>query len=60
MGELVGQAGCIVGCCHPSTFSNSFSLETTGPFITKFRISLGWENIGLDHMTNRVTIFSDP
>ena len=47
---------------HPSTISNNFSSETTGPIATKFHIQppgpLGKKNCsnGLGHMTNMATM----
>ena len=53
-GELIVWAGSVV---HPSTISNDFSSETTGPIATKFHIQppgpLGKKSYsnGLDHIT---------
>ena len=60
-GELIGWEGSVV--CRqsvrlPSTISNDFSSETTGPIATKFHIQppgpLGKKSCsnGLGHMTN--------
>ena len=54
-GELIGWEGSVV---RPSTISNDFSSETTGPIATKFHIQppgpLGKKSCsnGLGHMTN--------
>ena len=54
-GELIVKAGSVV---RPSTISNDFSSETTGPIATKFHIqppgTLGKKNCSNDlgHMTN--------
>ena len=51
-GELIVLAGSVV---RPSTNSNDFSTETTGPIATKFHIQpSGKKNCsnGLGHMTN--------
>ena len=54
-GELIGWEGSVV---RPSTISNNFSSETTGPIATKFHIQppgpLGKKSCsnGLGHMTN--------
>ena len=61
IGELIVKAGSVVrhpSVVCPSTISNNFSSETTGPIATKFHIqppgSLGKKNCsnGLGHMTN--------
>ena len=59
-GELIGWEGSVVrpSVRRPSTISNDFSSETTGPIATKFHIQppgpLGKKNClnGLGHMTN--------
>ena len=58
-GELIGWEGSVVRLSvRPSTISNDFSSETTGPIATKFNIQppgpLGKKNCsnGLGHMTN--------
>ena len=63
-GELIGWEGSVVRLSvrpsvrRPSTISNDFSSETTGPIATKFHIQppgpLGKKNCsnGLGHMTN--------
>ena len=59
-GELIGWEGSVVrpSVRRPSTISNDFSSETTGPIATKFHIQppgpLGKENCsnGLGHMTS--------
>ena len=60
-GELIGWEGSVVrrpSVVRPSTISNDFSSETTGPIATKFHIqppgSLGKKSCsnGLGHMTN--------
>ena len=59
-GELIGWEGSVVRrpSVRPSTISNDFSSETTGPIATKFHIQppgpLGKKNCsnGLGHMTN--------
>ena len=62
--EVVGWEGCVVRLSvrHPSTISNDFSSETTGPIATKFHIQptrpLGKKSCsnGLGHMTNMATM----
>ena len=63
-GELIGWEGSVVrpsvrpSVRRPSTISNDFSSETTGPIATKFHIQppgpLGKKSYsnGLSHMTN--------
>ena len=60
-GELIGWEGSVVrrpSVVRPSTISNDFSSETTGPIATKFHIQsqgpLGKKSCsnGLGHMTN--------
>ena len=59
-GELIGWEGFVVrpSVRRPSTISNDFSSETTGPIATKFHIQppgpLGKKSCsnGLGHMTN--------
>ena len=63
-GELIGWEGSVVrpSSIRPSTISNDFSSETTGPISTKFHIQppgpLGKKNCsnGLGHMTNMATM----
>ena len=37
-GELIGWEGSVVRRRRPSTISNDFSSETTGPIVTKFHM----------------------
>ena len=37
-GELIGWEGSVVRRRRPSTISNDFSSETTGPMVTKFHM----------------------
>ena len=37
-GELIGWEGSVVRRRRPSTISNNFSSETTGPIVTKVKI----------------------
>ena len=37
-GELIGWEGSVVRGRRPSTISNDFSSETTGPVVTKFHM----------------------
>ena len=37
-GELIGWIGSVIRRRRPSTISNDFSSETTGPIVTKFHI----------------------
>ena len=64
-GELIGWEGSVVcpSVRPPSTISNDFSSETTGPIATKFHIQppgpLGKKSCsnGLGHMTNMTHIW---
>ena len=64
-GELIGWEGFVVrrpSVVRPSTISNDFSSETTGPITTKFHIQppgpLGKKSCsnGLGHMTNMAAL----